>query len=91
MEKMADLLQLFTGLNPYSDDRYDWNIIQSFTNRLNPSTKRNSVGRDRWLKDSTQVYDLLCQCWSFTPAARPTIQAIIEGLKDAAMADASDI
>lgn len=84
-------LKLFTGLNPYSDDRYDWNIIQSFTNRFKPSTKKISVGRDKWLKESTQVFNLLCECWSFTPTARLTIQAIIEGLKDAVMAEAGEL
>ncbi|KAJ3504953.1 hypothetical protein NMY22_g17751 [Coprinellus aureogranulatus] len=78
--------ELFTDLNPYSDDRYDWNIMQSLISRRRPSTKRNSAGRDKWLKDSTEVFNLLCQCWSYVPTARPTIQTIVEGLRNAVMA-----
>ncbi|TEB14859.1 kinase-like protein [Coprinellus micaceus] len=77
---------LFTGLNPYPDDRYDWNIVKSFTSHQIPSTKRVSDGRDRWLKKSTQVYNLLRQCWSFNPNVRPTIQVITQELQNSTMA-----
>jgi serine/threonine protein kinase len=79
-------MQLFTGLNPYPDDRYDWNIVKSFTSHQIPSTKRVSDGRDRWLKKSTQVYKLLRQCWSFNPNVRPTIQVITQELQNSTMA-----
>ncbi|KAF6759790.1 kinase-like domain-containing protein [Ephemerocybe angulata] len=72
--------ELFTGNNPYPDDRYDWHVIHAITSRRLPSSKKLSEGRDQWLKASIDLYGVLLGCWSFRPEERPSMREVVDRL-----------